>query len=179
MHSLLLYCETPLWRPMAPEHVARVLEDTGLIGAAKNSGELLYRAGEQFLSLITFLGCSPQVSVTEDEATDGQPVCRVRLHDFENVQLLESCPPPALRCARCRVPQQRPSSLDYDQQLSCAKCGESAPLYQFDWRRGAGFGRFFVEIENVFPHEALPADRLISALEALSGSRWNYCYLSR
>jgi len=178
MHSLLLHCETPLWRPASRDHVARVLVDAGLMEAVDDDG-LLYRAGEQFLFLIMFLGCSPQVSLAEDAAAENQPVCRIRLHDFEDVELLESRPPPALRCAVCRAPQQRPATLKFDQQQHCDRCGESALLHQLDWRRGAGFGRFFVEIENVFPHEAVPADKLISMLEALSNSGWDYFYLSR
>lgn len=179
MHSLLLYCEEPLWRPASPNHVVRTITDAGLVGEAEDDDAFLFRAGEQFLSLITFLGCSPQVSMAEDDAVDGQPVCRIRLHDFEDVHLLESRPAPALRCVACRALQQRPLSLEFDRQQTCVKCGESALLHQFDWRRGAGFGQFFVEIENVFPHEAVPADGLISVLEQQSGSRWNYFYLSR
>jgi len=179
MHSLLLHCDVPQWRPTAPDAVARVLADAGLIGAAQGSDVLLYGAGEQFLSLVTFLGCSPRISLTEADAADGQPLCRIRLHDFDDVTLLESQPPPALRCAGCRAAQPRPVSLHYDWRQPCAKCGVSLPLHRCDWRRGAAFGRFFVEIENVFPHEAVPADLLMSRLESLSDSRWDYFYLSR
>jgi len=179
MHSLVLHCVAPQWRPTAPGPVAGALADAGLIGAAQGDDTLLYCAGEQFLSLVMFLGCSPQISLSEADAGDGQPVCRIRLHHFEEVTLVESQPSPALRCASCRAAQQRPSPLQYNQQQVCVKCGVSVPLYRYDWRRGAGFGRFFVEIENVFPHEAVPADLLMSILESLSGSRWEYFYLSR
>ena len=179
MHSLLLSCKDPLWRPVSPDHVAGALTAVGLTGEREEGEALLYRAGERFLTLIMFLGCSPQISLTAREAENGQPVCRIRLHDFRTVQLLESRPAPALRCAACRASQKRPPSLEYDLQQYCSGCGESVPLYQLDWRRGAGFGRFFVEVEHVFPHEAVPADGLMSILEALSGSRWDYFYLSR
>jgi len=179
MHSLVLYCHAPLWRSATTQPVVRVLEETGLIGLVKGGGGMLYGAGEHFLARIMFLGCSPQISLNDEAASNGQPVCRIRLHHYENVQLLESHPAPALRCLSCRTPFQRPSSLKYDQLQTCVKCGESALLHQIDWRRGAAFGRFFVEIENVFPHEAVPADRLMSVLEALSDERWDYFYFSR
>ncbi len=141
--------------------------------------EPMFEAGEHFLALVTFLGCSPQISLTDDAAANGQPVCRIRLHDFEVVRLLESRPAQALRCAACRTPQPRPSVLNHDLVLTCSKCGEASPLSSYDWRRTAAFGRFFVEIENVFPHEAVPADKLMSMLGTLSGSRWDYFYLTR
>lgn len=139
----------------------------------------MYAVGEHFLSLVTFLGCAPQISLTDEAAVQGQPVCRICLHDFDAVQLLESQPASTLRCAACRTPQRRPSEPEHNQQLTCPECGESSPLFRFDWRRSAAFGCFFVEIENVFPHEAVPADRLMEALEALSGHGWDYFYLSR
>ncbi len=179
MHSLFLLCEVPTWHPAPVGSVVRVLENAGLIGAMESGEDHRYQAGEQFLSLIMFLGCSPQISLTDAAATDGQPVCRIRLHEFKDVQLMESRPPPALRCPACRATFPRPSAPAYDRQQGCSACGESVPLYRLDWRRNAGFGRFFVEIENVFPHEAVPADRLTSVLEALSGNRWDYFYLSR
>lgn len=178
MHSLVLYCDEPLWRPASLVRLAGVLQDTGLAGSQKDGEGLVFAAGEHFLSLVTFLGCAPQISLTEDDAVHGQPVCRIRLHDYRAVQLLESQSAPALRCSRCRSPQLRPSEPDYSQQLSCPACGESSPLFRFDWRRSAAFGRCFVEIENVFPHEAVPADRLMAALELLSGCSWDYFYLS-
>ncbi len=179
MHSLYLHCQDPLWRPASPDHVAGVLSGAGLAGAREEGEAPLYRAGERFRTLVMFLGCSPGVSLTAQQAADGQPVCRIRLHDFRDVQLLESRPVPAPRCAACRAPQERPTSLAYDRLQHCSGCGESVPLYRLDWRRGAGFGRFFVEIEHVFPHEAVPADGLMSILEALSGKAWDYFYLSR
>ncbi len=179
MHSLLLHCKAPLWRPASPDHVAGALSSVGLTGVQEGGDALLYRAGERFLTLIMFLGCSPRISLTAQQATDGQPVCRIRLHDYSEVQWLESRPAPVLRCAACRAPQKRPTSLAYDRQQHCSTCGESVPLYRLDWRRGAGFGRFFVEIEHVFPHEAVPTDGLMSILEALSGNSWDYFYLSR
>ena len=179
MHSLFLHCENPLWRPDSAGEVARLLGGMGLTGAAQADDALLFDAGEQFLALVMFLGCSPQVSLDAQAAADGQPVCRVRLHEAPAVRLLASRPAPALRCPACRAPQSCPDPVAYDRVLTCAACAESFPLHRLDWRRGAGFGCFFVEIENIFPHEAVPADGLMSGLEAFSGARWQYFYLSR
>lgn len=179
MHSLVLCCDEPLWRPAAPAQLAGVLQEAGLAGQQKDTEGLIFAAGEHFLSLVMFLGCAPQISLTDNDAVDGQPVCRIRLHIFETVTLLESQPAPVLRCPACRSPQPRPSRPDYNLLLRCSACGEATPLFRYDWRRSAGFGRCMVEIENVFPHEAVPADRLTAVLESMSGHSWDYFYLGR
>ena len=46
-----------------------------------------------------------------------------------------------------------------------------------NWRKSAGFARQFIEIFNVYPNEAVPADALLSALQQASGVTWKYFYV--
>ncbi len=179
MHSLVLHCSDPCWRPAHASDVADVLARLGLTGAARPDVPGLYAAGDAFLSLVTFLGCAPQISLTEADAREGQPVCRVRLHRFDTTTLLASAPPPAPRCPSCRAGVCVPPEAPFDGEIGCAGCGEEHLLHRLDWRRGAGFGRCFVEVENVYPHEAVPAEVLLERLAELSAVRWDYFYLSR
>ena len=62
---------------------------------------------------------------------------------------------------------------------TCSSCGANAEASELNWRQGAGFGRFFMEIQNVFPGEAVPGDELLRALEASTGTPWTYFYATR
>lgn len=55
-------------------------------------------------------------------------------------------------------------------------CGHVVAAPRARWRHTAGFGRLFVEIPGIYPHEAVPADRLLDALAAATGVRWDYFY---
>ena len=59
---------------------------------------------------------------------------------------------------------------------SCRHCGEKIAIDAPDWRRNAGAGRFFVQITEVFPGEAVPLPALMAQLRA-EGDDWDYFYL--
>lgn len=46
----------------------------------------------------------------------------------------------------------------------------------YNWRKSAGFARFFIEITEIYPKEAIPQPGLLSALETMSDERWKYFY---
>ncbi len=152
------------------------LRDLGLISSACGGGDGVYRAGEDFLSLIMFLGCSPQVQLDPESATDGHNACSIRFHVYPDIHFLAAAKSPAPRCRQCRSAvsiEQHPEPVE---RLTCAQCGKVSEAVDLDWRQAAGFGRCFVEVAGVYPHEAVPADKLMNALAGLSGTRWAYFY---
>jgi hypothetical protein len=46
-----------------------------------------------------------------------------------------------------------------------------------DWKQQAGFGRRLIEVEEVFPGEAVPTQSLLDLLKRASGSGWRYFYI--
>ena len=137
-----------------------------------------FLAGNNFLSLLTFAGCSVNLSL--EPGPDGSP--------FTHVRLLGPLPRPILllgrntrppRCPTCRAPNQAlPLFPDQnpDGEIPCPTCGSRHPLWAWDWKGKAGFGRSFVWVEEVFPGEAEPTPAFRAALTGLTASPWRHFY---
>ena len=180
MPSLFLCPNDLLWQPPDVDAFACRMRDLGLAGSLWPSGSAHeYLAGEEFLKLVMFLGCSPQVVLDPATAVDGQAVCAVRLVEFGEPVLLASHPLPAARCRKCRAPVSLPASVEPDALYSCKHCGNQSSLGRLDWRQGAGYGRFFLELSAIYPHEAVPSDKLLLELQAISCCKWAYFYAHR
>jgi hypothetical protein len=65
----------------------------------------------------------------------------------------------------------------FDSHYRCRSCGEQHRLTDLDWRQGAGYGRFFIDINAIYPQEAVPSDKLLLALRDYSGRDWKYFYI--
>jgi hypothetical protein len=175
---LFLHAEDPRWQPENPGDLIDALSAIELIGNVR--GELdahVFRAGNAFLNLIMFLGCSPHVELDPDTAPDGAQVCYVQVHNYSEIQFLSAGGRPPARCNRCRTPVEPVPELSADAVYQCPGCHASQALSQIDWRRAAGFGRSFIEVHGIFPQEAVPADKLLAALQTCSGCRWDYFYI--
>lgn len=66
--------------------------------------------------------------------------------------------------------------LQADETVNCPHCKTTSYIAKLDWRRKAGFSRFFIEISNVFESEAVPSDSLLEMLERMTGQAWDYFY---
>ena len=178
MPSLLLHAKDPLWKPVNPESLAGTLRDLGLIGqfaAAEHVAQ--FQAGERFLKLVMFLGCSPQIILNPDVAESGQAVCHIRLLGYQEVTLLTGKSKPAVRCPKCRAVAELSSTGSFARQYQCQQCGTTSRVSDLDWRQTAGFGRCFIDINGIHPQEAVPSDKLLNALNAYSHCEWGYFYI--
>ena len=59
---------------------------------------------------------------------------------------------------------------------ACPDCRHEASPWQFNWRRSAGFGRCFIQINDIFPKEAIPQQQLLDKLNSHYGVSWHYFY---
>lgn len=186
--NLLYLC--PKTCNAVPEDVTKLVEQLKMaefIGEPiEMEGETHYRPGEEFLTLVTFLGCSPVISLGEpgktgDEfchiAVDG-PLNRPRFVAGDNLK--------TPRCPGCghRFEQWRPLVHDWEQHpdtasLECPDCSRALTLPQLRWRKCAGFGRFFIKVWGVFESEAVPNPNLLSLLEKSTGLEWQHFYIRR
>jgi hypothetical protein len=64
-------------------------------------------------------------------------------------------------------------------KFRCDKCHEEVSLYQLAWRHTAGFGRMFIDVYSIYPHEGVPTEQLLIMLEKASGTPWEYFYTDR
>lgn len=173
-HFLVLFPNDPDWAPADFVRLIVALKSIGLIGAEREAH--LFSAGPEYLNLITYLGCSPQIDLGE-----GANATAIRLRGiFPAAEFLHggNLKPP--RCPRCRKTlEKRDCTFAVEKNLCCSHCGHRGRPHEFDWRRSAAFARVFVEISNVFESEAVPAEELAACLKQASGEAWDYCYVRR
>ncbi|MBK1699881.1 hypothetical protein [Thiococcus pfennigii] len=161
-----------------PVRLHDALTAVGLLGAPLGGPPGAYRVGPSFLALITFAGCAVHVD-TEARDEGAGPFTHVRLGGpLAEAQLRvgHNTRPPRCPTCRERLADWR-AALDPGQPLTCPGCATSAPACAWDWRAQAGCGRLFVDIEEVFPGEAVPTQALMGALEALGAGPWRHFYL--
>lgn len=153
----------------------------GFIGQALGDGR--YRVGEEFLRLISFMGCSPHIEL--DAQDPDASFCHVRLQGpLEDPVLLLGRNAQAPRCKACRgrMDDWREHSAAWPHQARqpcavCPRCGAEQCPIDLNWRRSAGAGRLFVHVEDVFPGEAVPVPGLLKGLEQVTGTPWDYFFV--
>jgi hypothetical protein len=109
-YKLMLFPADPLCPPVNCKQLAEELQAIGLIGVpVALAGEVFYPTGENFLQLISFLGCSPMIELDPpaDRATllaasAAGKFCHLFLSCSESLTFRadRQCPPP--RCPDCR-----------------------------------------------------------------------------
>lgn len=167
-HYLVLYPLVPDWSVESLTGLQQALEKLGLLGAMRQPGEFL--TGAEYLSLVTYLGCSPQIALGEAEAAT-----RIYLHGSDPAPRLNAGA--NIKSPRCRHCRQTFSLAEFELQLrNCPHCNKPLKL---DWRRSAALARVFIEISNVYDSEAVPSEALLEVLYEVSGVNWDYCYIRR
>lgn len=136
-----------------------------------------YLPGDNFLSLITFLGCSPNINLmpVEDEnhcfitlyEPSPEPVC---LGYTQTVN--PKCPACKKRISEWKTPDWQTAG----QLCHCDKCQKQTLYSELNWKHECGFARCGFEINHIYPHEAVPTDQLLEKLKQFSGVEWDYCY---
>lgn len=169
------------------------LQTIGLVAAPVcNNPACGYRAGEQFLRLVTFLGCSPAIEleppVSPDECAracaDGS-LCHIRFSPAQDrIRFRADSRLPAPRCPQCRKAENRWTELITQwhadsrmNQWECRDCGYQGRLFDLNFRHRGAFGRSFIDIWGIHPAEAVPGETLLTTLGELSGGDWTYLYL--
>jgi hypothetical protein len=183
--KLVLHAGDPAHRPPDARVLAATLADIGLIADTLPGLAAAWYAGDAFLSQVIFLGCSPRVEfVPADDRQEAEGLyCHVRYRVQEAESVFRAAPGRLQpRCPVCRA-----AASEWRQQLHsdppqaaspyhCTSCERTLSAAELDWRQNAGFGRWFLEIWNVHPHEAVPAEALITALERIAGTPVRYFY---
>ena len=190
--SLILCPENPLSDFSDTSALEALLTELSLIAegiAGEIAGNIMggeekrFYCGDNFVQLITFMGCSPHL-VFEPPADGSDNFCHVKIQTSKQPVLFtgqQTAPP---RCPSCRF-RIADWKNDIDNwikkpvtsQWQCPKCENLCSPVELDWRQSGGGAKTWVEITNIFPGEAVPVDLLMSKLKALSGENWRYFYL--
>lgn len=149
-------------------------------GVAQRDKTLLL-PGPAFMSLITFLGCSPAVpmAMAGETQTANQYFIEVAASS-DSIIAICGTPRQTPRCPQCKlaVPNWNDSPETVGVQSVCANCGFSSQLGSWDWRHRAGFGRQWINIWGVHEGEAVPGEKLLNSLQEISGFAWNFAWCS-
>lgn len=160
------------------QQVTQLLLQEGFIGSTIDGMQNSYSAGEAFLQLITFMGCSPHIRFEPEDEQD-KAYCYITLAACDTLQMRvsEHARPP--RCCACKKPvgKEWQTAVSQAELITCPHCHLQQRPDQLVWRNDSGMGRFFIEIHNIFPGEAQPVPRLLQQLQSIDASQWRYFYL--
>ncbi len=181
---LILSPESPFDAPTTAEALEEKLRAIGFIDEPfVLDGQRHLKPGPEFMYLLTFLGCSPVVSLGEPGKT-GEEFAHVRIDGpFDEPCCLtaDNVKVPRCRCGHSLDNwQEEVSAWESDpasHRFNCPKCGKAIPLYELRWKKCAAFGRLFVKVWGVFEAEAVPGDKLKATLRELGGGEWQASYL--
>lgn len=141
-----------------------------------------YLPGERFLSLITFLGCSPNVNLFP---VDGENHCFISFIEPTEFPSCvgytktanPKCPNCTTRIADWKISDwQLPGEILPGKLCYCDKCQVQTPYTELNWKHECGFARCGFVVNHIYPHEALPTDQLLDLLKQAAGFEWDYSY---
>jgi hypothetical protein len=177
--KLILYSskgELPLSEPGS---LIKSLRDIKLIGEPLDIDNEVFLTGDNFLHLISFVGCSTNVCLAPKPDNNGD-FCHIAIqgpYSRPKLSWDSSCRPP--NCPSCKKPitswQQQ---IDLG-KLRCPQCKTESQLDEFAWGRQAGYGHIFIQIHNIFPGEARPQHSLLEKLNRITGTEWSYFFTER
>ena len=181
-NALLVLCpDNPHWAPPDNPGLKQFLQSIQLIGEPYQ-GETQFYTGEKFLELVAFLGCSPDIKL--EPGDKNQSFCRIHVQTgAEEVEFHCGEHTHAPRCTQCRSPVNnwqneittwRENGAGF--LWTCESCKHQAAPWQYNWRKSAGFGKCFIEINDIFPKEAIPQQHLLDTLNSHYGVGWNYFF---
>ena len=172
--SLVIYPTNPNWTSDNQESLIKFLQEVGLAGEYLNKKENSFLVGEKFLDHISFMGCSPNIKL-ENENGDGK-FTFIRVTTTETITALTGKHSFAPHCPHCKKPEKNWRELLEDNQLVCSQCQTTSDAWLYNWRKSAGFGRCFIEITDIYPKEAIPQPSLLDSLEKSFGVSWGYFF---
>lgn len=174
--KLLLYPRDSVASPPEAEELTRCLRALGLIGQPLGANPTRFVAGEQFLQLISFVGCSPNVCLAPQDAS-APGFCHLSIYgpcDPAKLVFASACRPPL--CPACQLPLTGWKAFAAERKIRCSQCEVTIDIADITWGRRAGYGRMFIEIHNIFPGEARPVAGLFKQLQQETGLEWDYFF---
>ena len=181
--KLILHYRDPGASPADPQWLEQQLRAIGFLGERYNqAGDNQFLTGPDFLQYISFIGCSPTIYTTLNEA--GRPgFCHMEISTVsQQTRFLGANNIRYFYCPHCRHKAKEPTfrhmqDLDGPDNLwKCPDCGNDIPVYELDLREQGGFGRFYIAIWGIGEGLAIPSDKLLAELERITEKSWRFFY---
>ncbi len=189
IYRLVLHPQDANFAPESIGLIREVLFDAGFIAkdsankaAPEQDGER-FPVGEQFLQLLTFMGCSPNINLSPQHEGD-QDFCHIKLSAPTGVprfrrhdgNIFARCPECGRRDPDWAVHIERWETDKSANQYHCPHCANDMSLYDLRWRQQAGFARFFIDVFSIFPQEGIPTENLLGRLQKACEQPWIYFF---
>ena len=138
---------------IAVEQLDRLLTEIGFAGETIPGLSEGRYVGENFLNLLTFMGCSPHIRLEPDDDSD-TGYCHIAITRLPQpvIRHSENARPP--RCTACGKPVAKSwESIGISEsEIECPFCSQChADSQSLRWKNDAGYGTLFVEIRNIYP----------------------------
>ncbi len=160
--------------PVTTEHskglsnLEALLKDIQLIG--DRLSEDRFQVGDEFLSLLTFMGCSPNMELEPQK--DGSAFCYIELNETQSPQFVSGSNLKKARCTHCKAEVAK-----LDKKALCAQCKQPLVLDKINWRKTAFVAQSWITIGNIYELEAIPNDELLNTLHHKTGVQWKPAYI--
>ena len=171
---------------ICPKITSNKPENLALIKQAVNNINLTgdefsdnkFYTGDAFLSLLTFLGCAPNINLSPK---DGDNFCYIEFKEITGeAEMLGHTGSIIPLCLDCKHKLKHWQSIkNYmlaKTSFNCPECNTLLKISELKWRREAGYGQFYISIANIYSHEAVPSEKLLQTLEQTTGFAWHYFY---
>ena len=138
-----------------------------------------YETGDDFLHLITFLGCSPTLFANDDS---DELKTFISITQHYTIQFGNSSPIPPARCPHCKKTDKNwPDyfqhwSTDNSTTENCPHCKQDFNFAQMKWKKNGGYGQLFIQIHGIQEQLAVPNQSFIDKLESLTNTNWEYFF---
>ncbi len=154
-----------------PSTVLQTIEDLGFID--RKIEKTRYSTGDNFVSLLTFMGCSPNIEL---EPQQDKPFCYIEINTNEKEKFYSGINIKAAVCPECKTRITHISNPT-DEKTHCPDCNSEIQTNSLNWRKTAFIAQSCIAIGNIYESEAIPNDKLLDALETVGKSKWKYAYI--
>lgn len=128
-----------------------------------------YATGDRFLSLLTFMGCSPTIEL---EPQDDKPHCYIEIEQRDSPCFISGANIKPAKCPHCKA-----NITTLKNALNCPHCHKKIAPETLNWRKTAFYAANWITIGNIYELEAIPNDHLFTALEEKTGAKWKAAYI--
>lgn len=180
---LVLFPVDPAFSISNPDRLIRVLVSSGFVIAPSQGGNnrAPMQPGENFMRLLSFVGCSPSIAADENPGSYNNYSIEV-ITSNNYLTLLAGYQTRSPVCPVCagrtgEVLSAGEISIENNQVTwSCPQCKAIVPVEQIKWRNKLAVAKDYLQINGVFEGEVVPGDKFLKDLENETGIGWSYCY---
>ncbi len=149
----------------------------------KESSKKRYETGENFLSLLCFMGCSPNIELAPQ---NDKPYCYIEIETARQTPIFLSGK--NLRKVQCPECKQRISDIgmlittaldNNTASINCPHCHHRINYKNINWRKTGFIASSWIVVGNIYESEAVPDDNLLNSLEKVTGTRWKFAYIRK